>query len=152
MVLQYIAAARRTGQLEAVRGARERMNAVFPLSPQLWLQWTQDEQRLAIRCVPPSSPTLSFKQDNAQTLFLTRAEVSYPASGCAGQATQSDSLSGGCFVAHLRMRSQKVSKVREHPIWLWTLTGGTRLPSLDSWHCQACSVPDAWPGHVTLGI
>lgn len=46
--VKYIAAARRKGLLEEVRGARERMNSLFPLSPQLWLQWVEDEQRLAI--------------------------------------------------------------------------------------------------------
>ena len=44
--LQLISLLRRAGLLEKLREAREAMNAIFPLSPLLWMQWTEDESRL----------------------------------------------------------------------------------------------------------
>ena len=44
--LQLISLLRRAGLLEKLREAREAMNAIFPLSPLLWMQWAEDESRL----------------------------------------------------------------------------------------------------------
>lgn len=43
---QYIAALRKSGDLPKVRAARESMNALYPLTPDMWREWTQDEARL----------------------------------------------------------------------------------------------------------
>eukprot|EP00249_Psilotum_nudum_P016992 c26096_g1_i2 orf=158-2560(+) len=44
--VEYISALRRTSQLDKLRSAREAMNALFPLNPTMWREWTQDEARL----------------------------------------------------------------------------------------------------------
>eukprot|EP00276_Gloeochaete_wittrockiana_P017586 CAMPEP_0184335282 /NCGR_PEP_ID=MMETSP1089-20130417/3874_1 /TAXON_ID=38269 ORGANISM="Gloeochaete wittrockiana, Strain SAG46.84" /NCGR_SAMPLE_ID=MMETSP1089 /ASSEMBLY_ACC=CAM_ASM_000445 /LENGTH=586 /DNA_ID=CAMNT_0026659869 /DNA_START=77 /DNA_END=1834 /DNA_ORIENTATION=+ len=43
----YISALRATGQLDNVRSARENMNARFPLAEEMWIEWINDESRLA---------------------------------------------------------------------------------------------------------
>ena len=45
--VQYIDALRKATELEKLRVARESMNAVFPLTPKMWLEWCEDESRLA---------------------------------------------------------------------------------------------------------
>ena len=45
--LKLIAAQRKTGDLDGVRGAREAMAAVFPLTAGIWAPWLEDEARLA---------------------------------------------------------------------------------------------------------
>lgn len=47
--VQYIDALRQAAELEKLRVAREAMNAVFPLTPNMWLEWCEDESRLATR-------------------------------------------------------------------------------------------------------
>ena len=38
---------RKMGELERLRAARENMSEKYPLSPELWLEWIQDEIKLA---------------------------------------------------------------------------------------------------------
>ena len=45
--LGLIAAQRKTGDLDGVRAARERMARVFPLTQDIWTPWLEDEARLA---------------------------------------------------------------------------------------------------------
>ncbi|KAJ4846914.1 hypothetical protein Tsubulata_010310 [Turnera subulata] len=45
--LQYIKVLRKMGEIEKLRKAREAMNAVFPLSPQMWMDWAHDEASLS---------------------------------------------------------------------------------------------------------
>ncbi|KAG0604876.1 hypothetical protein M758_9G015600 [Ceratodon purpureus] len=45
--VNYIDALRKAAELEKLRLAREAMNAVFPLTPNMWLEWCEDESRLA---------------------------------------------------------------------------------------------------------
>lgn len=45
--IQLINKLRSSGELELLRDARERMSSVFPLTPQLWLEWVADEKQLA---------------------------------------------------------------------------------------------------------
>nr|XP_024368844.1 squamous cell carcinoma antigen recognized by T-cells 3-like isoform X2 [Physcomitrium patens] len=45
--VNYIDALRKAAELEKLRLARESMNAVFPLTPNMWLEWCEDESRLA---------------------------------------------------------------------------------------------------------
>jgi len=47
--MQYIDALRQAAELEKLRVAREAMNAVFPLTPNMWLEWCEDVSRLATR-------------------------------------------------------------------------------------------------------
>lgn len=47
--VQFIGALRKAGELERLRAAREAMSALFPLTPSMWLEWCQDEARLATR-------------------------------------------------------------------------------------------------------
>ncbi|KAG0340152.1 Squamous cell carcinoma antigen recognized by T-cells 3 [Podila humilis] len=44
---QLIAALRSVGMFEELRVAREAMSAIFPLSEDLWLEWINDESRMA---------------------------------------------------------------------------------------------------------
>ena len=41
-----IKACRKIGDLAALRGAREKMAASFPLTPELWQEWIADERRI----------------------------------------------------------------------------------------------------------
>ncbi|KAK1370555.1 Squamous cell carcinoma antigen recognized by T-cells 3 [Heracleum sosnowskyi] len=41
--VQYISALRKEGELEKLRGAREAMSEVFPLTPAMWQEWIKDE-------------------------------------------------------------------------------------------------------------
>ncbi|XP_028762841.1 squamous cell carcinoma antigen recognized by T-cells 3 [Neltuma alba] len=43
---QYIKVLRKMGDIEKLRKAREAMNELFPLSPQMWREWTKDEASL----------------------------------------------------------------------------------------------------------
>lgn len=45
--VQYIRALRKKGDVEKLRRAREAMNALFPLSPELWREWARDETALS---------------------------------------------------------------------------------------------------------
>ncbi|CAM8941471.1 unnamed protein product [Rhodiola kirilowii] len=45
--IQYIKLLRRMGLIEKLRSARELMSSLFPLSPDLWQEWTKDEISLA---------------------------------------------------------------------------------------------------------
>ncbi|CAN4108217.1 unnamed protein product [Withania somnifera] len=44
--VQYIKALRKQGDIEKLRQAREAMSAIFPLSPEMWHEWTKDETSL----------------------------------------------------------------------------------------------------------
>ncbi|CAM6111706.1 unnamed protein product [Calypogeia fissa] len=44
--VQLIASLRRAGLLEKLRTAREAMNQLYPLTPDMWREWAQDEARL----------------------------------------------------------------------------------------------------------
>ncbi|WOL03631.1 squamous cell carcinoma antigen recognized by T-cells 3 isoform X2 [Canna indica] len=44
--IQYIQCLRKYGRLKKLRQARESMNAVFPLSPEMWQEWIKDEVSL----------------------------------------------------------------------------------------------------------
>ncbi|CAG8568915.1 8945_t:CDS:10 [Acaulospora morrowiae] len=46
--VQYIQALRRAALFEELRGAREMMHRIFPLSEEMWLEWIEDESRLAV--------------------------------------------------------------------------------------------------------
>ncbi|XVF75100.1 hypothetical protein PTKIN_Ptkin13bG0160900 [Pterospermum kingtungense] len=45
--VQYIKFLRRRGEIERLREARENMNALFPLSPEMWMEWAKDEASLS---------------------------------------------------------------------------------------------------------
>ncbi|XVF26386.1 hypothetical protein REPUB_Repub14bG0011500 [Reevesia pubescens] len=45
--VQYIKLLRRSGEIEKLREARENMNALFPLSPSMWVEWAKDEASLS---------------------------------------------------------------------------------------------------------
>ncbi|XP_022723457.1 squamous cell carcinoma antigen recognized by T-cells 3 isoform X7 [Durio zibethinus] len=45
--VQYIKLLRRRGEIEKLREARENMNALFPLSPSMWVEWAKDEASLS---------------------------------------------------------------------------------------------------------
>ncbi|OIT07338.1 PREDICTED: squamous cell carcinoma antigen recognized by T-cells 3 [Nicotiana attenuata] len=45
--VQYIKALRKQGDIEKLRQAREAMNAIFPLSFEMWQEWTKDETSLS---------------------------------------------------------------------------------------------------------
>ncbi|CAM8971398.1 unnamed protein product [Rhodiola kirilowii] len=45
--IRYIKLLRRMGLIEKLRSARELMSSLFPLSPDLWQEWTKDEISLA---------------------------------------------------------------------------------------------------------
>lgn len=47
MVSQYIKLLRKIGEIEKLREARENMNALFPLSPVMWMEWAKDETSLS---------------------------------------------------------------------------------------------------------
>ncbi|KAK8581397.1 hypothetical protein V6N12_071622 [Hibiscus sabdariffa] len=44
--VQYIKLLRRSGEIEKLREARENMNTLFPLSPEMWIEWAKDEASL----------------------------------------------------------------------------------------------------------
>lgn len=44
--VEYICVLRKAGMLERLREAREKMSSIFPLSPEMWQEWTSDEGRL----------------------------------------------------------------------------------------------------------
>lgn len=44
--VEYIRVLRKSSMLEKLREAREAMSSIFPLSPRMWEEWTQDEARL----------------------------------------------------------------------------------------------------------
>ncbi|KAH7281483.1 hypothetical protein KP509_36G050300 [Ceratopteris richardii] len=44
--VEYIQTLRKSGMLEKLRAAREKMSTIFPLSPDMWKEWTSDEARL----------------------------------------------------------------------------------------------------------
>eukprot|EP00050_Salpingoeca_kvevrii_P023249 m.139751 g.139751 ORF g.139751 m.139751 type:complete len:908 (+) comp9999_c0_seq1:2-2725(+) len=46
--LEYIALVREEGILPKIRHARERMAALFPLTPKLWLEWIEDERAATV--------------------------------------------------------------------------------------------------------
>ncbi|XP_021298484.1 squamous cell carcinoma antigen recognized by T-cells 3 [Herrania umbratica] len=45
--VQYIKLLRKRGEIEKLREARENMNALFPLSPSMWVEWAKDEASLS---------------------------------------------------------------------------------------------------------
>lgn len=45
--IQYIKALRKQGDIEKLRQAREAMSAIFPLSSEMWQEWTKDEISLS---------------------------------------------------------------------------------------------------------
>ncbi len=45
--LDRVSALRALGELERLRSAREDFAKVYPLSPELWLEWLEDEKSLA---------------------------------------------------------------------------------------------------------
>ncbi|KAG1673486.1 Squamous cell carcinoma antigen recognized by T-cells 3 [Nymphon striatum] len=45
--IQLINLLRKDGDLEKLQKARENMNKIFPLSPELWLEWLSDESKFA---------------------------------------------------------------------------------------------------------
>ncbi|KAE8655298.1 ATP-dependent Clp protease ATP-binding subunit ClpX-like [Hibiscus syriacus] len=45
--VQYIKLLRRSGEIEKLREARENMNTLFPLSPEMWIDWAKDETSLS---------------------------------------------------------------------------------------------------------
>ncbi|KAK8584620.1 hypothetical protein V6N13_138577 [Hibiscus sabdariffa] len=45
--VQYIKLLRRSGEIEKLREARENMNTLFPLSPEMWIEWAKDEASLS---------------------------------------------------------------------------------------------------------
>ncbi|KAE8688795.1 hypothetical protein F3Y22_tig00110956pilonHSYRG00244 [Hibiscus syriacus] len=45
--VQYIKLLRRSGEIEKLREARENMNTLFPLSPEMWMDWAKDEASLS---------------------------------------------------------------------------------------------------------
>ncbi|XWS20670.1 hypothetical protein CRYUN_Cryun31cG0122800 [Craigia yunnanensis] len=45
--VQYIKLLRRSGEIEKLREARENMNALFPLTPSMWVEWAKDEASLS---------------------------------------------------------------------------------------------------------
>lgn len=47
--VQYINVLRKAAELDKLRLARESMNASYPLTPNMWLDWCEDESRLATR-------------------------------------------------------------------------------------------------------
>lgn len=59
--LQYVNALRRKGELEKLRKAREAMSGLFPLTPAMWLEWTNDETRLLTN--PPSAEAIASVEE-----------------------------------------------------------------------------------------
>ncbi|KAG9130341.1 hypothetical protein Leryth_004260 [Lithospermum erythrorhizon] len=47
--VQYISFLRKQGELEKLRQAREAMSELFPLSPEMWREWAQDEISVSSR-------------------------------------------------------------------------------------------------------
>ena len=47
LLVTKISLLRASGELEALRAARERMSQLYPLSEKLWLEWIQDELKLS---------------------------------------------------------------------------------------------------------
>ncbi|KAE8700797.1 hypothetical protein F3Y22_tig00110556pilonHSYRG00772 [Hibiscus syriacus] len=45
--VQYIKLLRRSGEIEKLREARENMSTLFPLSPEMWMDWAKDEASLS---------------------------------------------------------------------------------------------------------
>jgi RNA recognition motif-containing protein len=45
--MELISKLQTCGELELIRSARERMSQIFPLTPKLWLQWINDEIKIA---------------------------------------------------------------------------------------------------------
>ncbi|KAB2028661.1 hypothetical protein ES319_D05G111700v1 [Gossypium barbadense] len=45
--VQYIKLLRRSAEIEKLREARENMNTLFPLSPEMWMEWAKDEASLS---------------------------------------------------------------------------------------------------------
>ncbi|KAF8792047.1 squamous cell carcinoma antigen recognized by T-cells 3-like [Argiope bruennichi] len=45
--VQLISLCRKAGDLDKLRAAREKMSELFPLTPELWLDWITDERKLA---------------------------------------------------------------------------------------------------------
>ncbi|KFM73371.1 Squamous cell carcinoma antigen recognized by T-cells 3, partial [Stegodyphus mimosarum] len=46
--VQLISLCRKLGDLDKLRAAREKMSELFPLTPELWLDWLNDEKTLAV--------------------------------------------------------------------------------------------------------
>ncbi|KAL9246096.1 hypothetical protein vseg_019674 [Gypsophila vaccaria] len=46
---QYIQLLRKMGEIDKLRRAREAMNQLFPLTPQMWLEWAKDELTMSSR-------------------------------------------------------------------------------------------------------
>ncbi|EEC11125.1 conserved hypothetical protein, partial [Ixodes scapularis] len=44
--MEFIGYLRKTGNLDKLREAREAMAKIFPLTPELWLDWIKDESKL----------------------------------------------------------------------------------------------------------
>ncbi|XP_071037200.1 squamous cell carcinoma antigen recognized by T-cells 3 [Parasteatoda tepidariorum] len=58
--VQCIDLCRKRGNLEELRSAREKMSKLFPLTPELWLDWISDEKNLA---------TTKEQKENLTALF-----------------------------------------------------------------------------------
>ncbi|GFT14213.1 squamous cell carcinoma antigen recognized by T-cells 3 [Nephila pilipes] len=66
--VQLISLCRKLGDLDKLRDAREKMSEVFPLTPELWLDWIIDERKL----------TTTPAQEKELVLLFERALADYP--------------------------------------------------------------------------
>ncbi|KAJ8529715.1 hypothetical protein K7X08_036550 [Anisodus acutangulus] len=68
--VQYIKALRKQGDIEKLRQAREAMSAIFPLSSEMWQEWTKDETSL---CSGDALPTIEKLFERGVSDYLSVA-------------------------------------------------------------------------------
>ncbi|GBN63258.1 Squamous cell carcinoma antigen recognized by T-cells 3 [Araneus ventricosus] len=92
--VQLISLCRKLGDLDKLRSAREKMSELFPLTPELWLDWLTDERKLAT----------TKEQEKKMISLFERALKDYPSVsiwlehvqfsiGAVGESWDSDGLS-----------------------------------------------------------
>ncbi|KAH9627145.1 hypothetical protein KSS87_018385 [Heliosperma pusillum] len=68
---QYIQLLRKLGEIDKLRRAREAMNLIFPLTPQMWQDWVKDELTMSSRSEAVSGIEKLYERGVSDYLFST---------------------------------------------------------------------------------
>ncbi|KAL0335321.1 UNVERIFIED_CONTAM: Squamous cell carcinoma antigen recognized by T-cells 3 [Sesamum radiatum] len=106
--VQYIKILRKQGDLEKLRQAREAMSSLFPLTPDMWQEWTKDETTV-------SSGLEAF---HAVERLYERGVSDYLKRGEMSQLAPIFTLFGACITCH-RNVTQVILLAEDLSVALW---------------------------------
>ncbi len=75
LYLEKIRILKELGELDRLRTVREKMSQLYPLSPNLWLEWLRDEQKMLSVATPEEKEYLYTLMERAVKDYTCKNNV-----------------------------------------------------------------------------